>query len=805
MKKNIFLMLVTLLVSFTSFTQTITIIDNTTLQPISEVIIRADGATNSIITNAKGQADISSLKGTEKIGFIHVNYILKVYSYDEIIAMKNQIALSEKAFSFDEVIVSVNRAEEPMQDIAQPAEIITSKDLAFQNAQNSGDALSNTGNVFVQKSQQGGGSPIIRGFETNKVLIVVDGVRMNNAIYRGGHIQNIITLDNTMMDKIEVVYGPGSVMYGSDALGGVMHFYTKNPILSSDGIVVKANAFTRFSTANSEKTGHFDFSIGGKKFGSMTSFTFSDFGDMRFGYNTSPAYTTFGLRTFYADRINGVDTMIINPNQHVQVGSAYSQYDILQKFLFKQNDKVSHVLNFQYSASSNINRYDRLSEFSGSGNPKFAEWYYGPAIRMFASYTLNLTSDKGFYDNGRIIVAYQAIEETRNDRRFKNDNLNHRNENLNIITFNADFTKKVKKHELRYGLDGWYNSVKSTAFQENITTGSTVALDTRYPDGGNTMTSMAAYFSHTFEISDKLILTDGIRVNNISLNSNWNDSTFFPFPFNSVTQNNTALNGSLGLIVMPGAGWRITALASSGFRAPNVDDMTKVFSSTGGNLIVPNPDLKPEYTYNADLGISKTFNDNVVIGANAYYTMYISAITTGNGTFNGADSVVYDGQMSKVTTSVNAAEAYIYGFSAYLKADITENFSLTSTLNYTYGRIKTDTTDYPLDHIAPTFGKTSLNLKVNKFRGEVYAMYSAAKRSSDYNLFGEDNVIYSADKINGYMPAWMTLNIRAAYQFNKYVQLQMSLENVLDQNYRMYASNISAAGRNFVVTLRGTF
>ena len=806
MKKNIFLILAGLLFPLGSFTQIITIIDNTTLQPIPEVIIRAEGSTTSIITNAKGQADISSLKGSAKIGFIHVNYITKFFSYEELVAAQFKIALSEKAFSLDEVVVSVNRSEEPAGDIAQPVEIITSKDLAFQNAQNSGDALQNTGNVFVQKSQQGGGSPIIRGFETNKVLMVVDGVRMNNAIYRGGHIQNIITLDNSMMDKIEIVYGPGSVMYGSDALGGVMHFYTKNPVLSSDGIFVKGNVFTRFATANMEKTGHFDFSIGGKKFASLTSFTFSDFGDMRMGYNQSPAYTTFGLRTFYVERINGSDSMIINPDQHIQKLSGYSQYDIMQKFLFKQNDKVTHLLNLQYSTSSNINRYDRLTEMTSSGFPKFAQWYYGPQTRMFASYTLSLKSDTGIYDNARIIIAYQAIEESRNDRKFNKDEFNHRKENLDIITLNVDFSKKINRHELHYGLEGWYNKVNSAAYQENISIpGSSFPLDTRYPDGGSTMMSIAAYFSHTFEINEKFILTDGIRVNNVQLNSSWSDSTFFPFPFNSVKQNNTSVNGSLGAIIMPGGGWRFTILGSTGYRAPNVDDLTKVFESVAGSIVVPNPDLKPEYTYNADLGISKTINDKTILGADAYYTSYKNAITTANGTFNGADSIMYEGTLSQVKTSVNSAEAYIYGVSIYLKSDVTENFSITSNLNYTYGRIKTDTTDYPLDHVAPIFGKTSLTLKVNKFRGEFYAMYSGAKKSSDYNLIGEDNAFYSTDKINGYMPAWITINIRAAYQFNKYIQLQMSLENILDQNYRVYASNINAAGRNLVVTLRGTF
>jgi hemoglobin/transferrin/lactoferrin receptor protein len=185
--------------------------------------------------------------------------------------------------------------------------------------------------------------------------------------------------------------------------------------------------------------------------------------------------------------------------------------------------------------------------------------------------------------------------------------------------------------------------------------------------------------------------------------------------------------------------------------------------------------------------------------------MYKDAITSSSGKFNGQDSIMFSGQLSQVTTNVNAAEAFIYGFNAYLNADVTEHFSITNTVNYTFGRLKTDSTDYPLDHISPVFGKTSFNIKLNKFRGEFFIQYNGTKSSKDYNLAGEDNQAYSTDPINGYMPSWMTLNVRSAYQFNKYMQLQVALENILDQNYRVFASNISAPGRNLVITLRGNF
>lgn len=771
--------------------------------PVPGVTIHDRRQNISAMTDVKGHADISNFKNSDSIEFRHLAYKPLVLSYEQIEKKHFKITLYERPFSLDEVVISASRFEERLKDVAQPVEVIKSKELAFMNQQTSAEVMQNTGNVFVQKSQMGGGSPVIRGFETNKVLMVVDGVRMNNAIYRGGHLQNIITLDNTIMEKVEVIFGPGSVVYGSDALGGVMHFYTKNPVLSDTGMAVHANAFTRYSTAANEKTGHLDFSLGGKKLGSFSSVTFSDFGDMRQGSQRDSKYGDWGLRTFYAERVNGKDSMLVNEDPNIQRQSGYSQLDLLQKFLFEQNENVSHVFNFQYSTSSDIPRYDRLTLLQG-GKPRFAEWYYGPQKRLFSSYTLNLKSKNKIYDNARVIASYQNIEESRMDRRFGSNKKNYRKENLNIVSLNADFAKKIKIHEIRFGLDGWYNQIESNAFVKNIVSGEKRALDTRYPDGGSSMQNMAAYITHSAELSEKFIFNGGVRLSNVQLKAEFIDTTFYQFPFSNVSQNNTAVNGNLGAVYMPGTGWRYTLLGSSAFRAPNVDDLSKVFESVPGSVLVPNPDLRPEYTYNVDAEISKTM-ENYSVSLTGFYTWYIDAITTAPGTFNGEDSILYGGQLSRVSMSVNAAQAYLYGYNAAVNANLTKNISVFSTLNYTYGRIVTDSTDYPLDHIPPLYGKTGVSVKVQKFRGEFFALYNDAKKSEDYNLRGEDNQAYSADPINGFMPAWMTLNLRTAYQLHKNLQVQFAVENILDKHYRSFASNISAPGRNFIFTLRGSF
>jgi hemoglobin/transferrin/lactoferrin receptor protein len=704
----------------------------------------------------------------------------------------------------NETVVSANRSAEKRKDVAQKIQVVRASEIQFQQQTSMADVLANSGSIFVQKSQLGGGSPIIRGFETNKVLLVVDGIRMNNAIYRGGHLQNVLTLDQANMDRVELVFGPGSVMYGSDAIGGVMSFQTKKPVFStSDQLLVRSGAYLRGFSAGAGYAANAQVNLGSKRFASLTSISYSNFGDLRQGKNRSEAIGNLGYRPWYVAQVNGQDSMMVNTDSSLQVGSGYTQYDVLQKFSFVQKPGVQHHLNLQLSNSGNIDRYDRLTLMSGA-KPKFAEWYYGPQYRLLAAYTLELSNATKCYDNARIILAYQGIEESRMDRRFQKASLNHRIEQLDIYTFNADFMKKMGAHELRYGAEAYLNKVNSTAFAENINTGVQTAIDTRYPDGGSSMQGAALYASHTFEVSDKLIINDGIRLSQVGLQAKFVDQTFFPFPFNQIQQNHLALNGNLGLIYMPTQKLRVSLNGSTAFRAPNVDDLTKVFESVPGSVIVPNPNLKPEYAYNAELGLQYQFMKKSTIGVNAYQTYLTNALTVQNGTFNGSDSVLYDGQMSQVLTTTNVGNAYVRGFEAFFQAQLTNNLQLSGSYNYTFGRILTDTIPYPLDHIAPAFGKLSLRYTAlhNKLKVEGYAMYSGWKHLEDYNLVGEDNFSYATP--DG-MPSWYTMNLRANYNLSNNLSVQLACENLLDKNYRMFASNISAPGRNFILTLRGSF
>ncbi|HPS64229.1 MAG TPA: TonB-dependent receptor [Ignavibacteria bacterium] len=806
-----FLLLFIFLISAGLSAQTVKVIDEQTLQPISKAEISSEGR-KTTVTDIKGTAELQGYTEGDVLKVNAAGYQMIYISYTTLSDLNNIITMSVKSYSTDEIIISADRFAERMIDVPSQVLILNSRDIRNLNTQTTGDLLERTGNVFLQKSQQEGGSPVLRGFEASRVLIVIDGVRMNNAIFRAGHLQNVLRIDQSILDRSEILFGPGSLMYGSDALGGVMAFYTKDPALSTNGKpFLFTNAYTRYATANQEKTGHIDFNYGLKNIAFLTSITYSDFGDLRMGANYDPSASLNWRRLYTIARTGGRDTLIPNENTNKQDPSRYSQYDIMEKIIFKQNENVSHTLNFQFSNTTDVPRYDRLNTFAAPtpSTPlayTSAEWYYGPEKRLLGSYTLNLKNEKTFYDYANLVIAYQNIEESRHNRGWNKSNVTHRTEKVNVFSLNLDLQKKIKTNELRYGIEAAYNDVNSTAHNTNINTWAETPASTRYPDGGSNMKSLAGYLSHSWEINEKFVLSDGLRLSYTTLDATFNDTSFFKFPFKDASQKNASVTGHLGLVYMPANDWRFYLNASTGFRAPNVDDLSKIFETVKGTatslgtVIVPNPDLKPEYTYTGEFGASKTFFNSIYIGGSVYGTYYKNAIITAPYKYNGQDTIMYDGYPALVAANQNADKgSYIFGTSLNFSADLTNYLSLTSTLNITYGRIITDSVNQPLDHIPPVFGKTSLQLKLEKFRGEFWIAYNGWKHFWDYNTQGEDNFV---DATPDGMPSWYTLNLSAQYQLTNNLSISAALENILDKNYRVFASGINAPGRNFIVTMR---
>ena len=556
--------------------------------------------------------------------------------------MKFRIGMVENFVKLDEFVISASRWEENTSEIPNKIEVIKRKEILFANPETSARMLENGGEVFVQKSQMGGGSPMLRGFAANKILFLLDGVRMNNAIYRSGNLHNVLQADVNSIESAEVIFGPGTNIYGSDALGGVIDIHTLKPKFSSTGKKWKTSGtgLARLSSANFEKTLHADINSSNERWAFMASFTYSGFDDLKMGSNGND----YLKRTEFVETIDGHDSILQNPDANEQKFSAYNQLSFVTKLSHKFSKSVSWSYNLYLTKTSDVPRYDRLKQYNGE-QLKYAEWYYAPQPWVMNSLELDFSNKTKIYDNAIFILAYQNVKEGRNDRKFQSQWLRKRTETVNVFSLNADFDKRLNRtNSLYYGLELVYNGVQSEGLEQDIFNGEENPVASRYPDGGSKYFQSGVYLSYKKNF-DRLPATfqTGIRYSYVNLNSLFDDTSFFHLPYKEIDLSNSALSGSAGFVYRPG-NWQLTINLSSGFRAPNLDDVAKIFDSEPGNVVVPNENLKPEYLYNGEIGVLRKFDHKASLQLTAFYSYLHNAMVRRDFTLNGQDSIMYDGE-----------------------------------------------------------------------------------------------------------------------------------------------------------------
>ncbi|MDX1617733.1 MAG: TonB-dependent receptor, partial [Balneolaceae bacterium] len=773
--------------------QTVKVVNETTLQPVDNVYLFNQDRDRTAQTNAAGEARLATFGTGDYITFQHPSYKRITLTFEQISRLDFTVKLVERSVKMDEIFVSASKWEQSQSEIPQKITRIDNEEIRFGNPQTAADLLQNSGKVYVQKSQLGGGSPMIRGFAANSVLIAVDGIRMNNAIFRSGNLQNVISLDANALERTEVIFGPGSIIYGSDALGGVMNFQTKDPALSfSESTYTRVNSLARYSSANNERTIHADANFGMEKWGFLTSVTYSNYDDLRSGNDFYDAYPEFGKREEYQVRAAGSDLAVENSDVTLQRYSGYQQLNLMQKVRFKPSGTWNFNYGLHYSTTGDIPRYDRLIERENGDTGQFvhAEWYYGPQIWLMNALEVYSSDPKALYDNVSGVFSQQWFQESRNDRDFNSPELRNREENVDVVTGNLDFDKRWgERSELYYGLETVYNYVRSDANSTNIETGLVRPEATRYPDGGSSYTQLAAYAKYRYDLSDRVTAIAGARYSHVMLNSRFDSRQFYDFAFDEIDINTGAFSGSLGFTYRPVDDLQFNLNASSGFRAPNVDDVAKVFDSEPGSVVVPNDDVKPEYSYNLDFAVIKRFRDLARIELNTFYTWLRDAMVRREFQFSGQEFIMYDNELSRVEAVVNAGRAYIYGASADLTVEINPHFTLNSHITFTDG--KDITNNEPLRHVAPLFGRAGLIYKAEKIKLELYSEFNGEKEIEDFSPSEQNKPhIYTEDG----SPAWATLNTKASYQLNESLRVNAGVENIFDKHYRPYSSGISAPG-----------
>jgi hemoglobin/transferrin/lactoferrin receptor protein len=794
--------LLCLLLTLTISAQKIQVVSQEDSLPITGAVVFNKDKSKSGITDFDGFVDITVFTENEKIIIKHISHFQQTLTKQAIIALGGIITLEINASSLDEIVLSVSKFGQSKREIPQQIVSVKTEDVLFKNPQTAADLLESSGQVYVQKSQLGGGSPLIRGFSTNRLLITVDGVRFNTAIFRGGNVQNVISIDPFAIERTEVILGPGSVVYGSDAVGGVMNFYTKKPTFSfEDGTSYSGNAITRYSTANNEKTGHIDINIGKKQWAFLTSVSYSDYDDLRMGSHGSDDY----LRNEYVETVNGEDVVIQNDRPLVQRFTGYSQINGMQKIRYMPSENWDFSLGLFYTTTSDYPRYDRLIR-KRNGQLRAAEWYYGPQEWMSGNLQITNKVETILYDQSNLTVSYQQFKESRNDRDFGAITLFETDEKVTAYTAGWDFTKNLNNIDFFYGLEYVYNKVNSVGKQTDITTGESRPDASRYPDG-STWQSMAGYGSMQWKFTDKVSFQGGVRYNHILVDATF-DESLFSFPFKDANISTGALTGSAGLTYNPNKVLGLRANYSTTFRAPNIDDVGKIFDSEPGSVVVPNPDLEPEYAYSGELGTTINIENIVKLDLAVYRTYLVNALVRRDFSINGQTEIIFQDEVSNVQAIQNAAEAEVYGFEAGVEINFTQNIQLTSQYNITDGYEEDENGNQnPIRSAAPQFGNTHLVFKNSKWKFDAFAEYNGQFDFKELAPSQQSNeFLYAKDRFgNPFSPNWYTLNFGAQYQLTEALQFNATLENITDQRYRTYSSGITAPGRNLIIAVNYKF
>ena len=769
-----------------------------------KVIFQNQFRKDTFTTNRKGDILLKSLNNYDTIS---INFAGKTY-------IQSQLELSKKNFLFQ---ISNNKNQPLPVFVTSTSsstqlptgmkelnhQVVKSNEILNSNASTGAELLTLVDGVTIQKTSFGGGSPIIRGFEANRVLLMVDGVRMNNAIYRGGHLQNSITIDPFILESCDVIFGPSAVSYGSDAIGGVIHYKTKDPNLLNTNDSSRYNGlyFTRFNSATNELSNHINLNLSSENLASLTSVTYKKFGDVSMGENRVHGFQNWGTHDFYTEYNNFQDTMITNPNPTIQRGVGYNQIDLTNKILFKLNATSKLIINSQFSSSSNIQRLDQLNNLTLNNLPEYAQWNYGPQKRLLNSIAFSSSHPSILFDDIRAVFSHQNIEESRVTRRFNSFFQKKFVEKVNVLGSNIQFSKSMGANSrLDYGTEIYYNTVDSRAYELNIKDSSTSSINSRYPNGGSTTFFPAIYGSYNLK-KNKLSLIGGIRYTWNQASAIFND-TLLNFLSDDFEIKRHSLSVSISSYFYPNETTKMFLDLSTGFRAPNIDDLGKVFIKDQF-VTIPNSQLVPEYAYNFSSGIGKKINFNNIqfnFSSSSFLTILDNVISKQSLEINGSRTIYYDSNYYEILANQNSEIGIVYGISGSLSITFFKNLRVHSSICYTSGFLEKE--EIPMSHIPPLFGKLNLNYIFKKFEFQILNNFNGEKINKLFGPGNTDNPLEASPM--GY-PSWWVVNTQLGYQYRESLNLSLGLYNLLDVHFKTFASGISAPGRSLMVSAKLSF
>ena len=650
--------------------------------------------------------------------------------------------------AIEEIQVTATRRPADVSDISAALTMVTAEEIA--RAKLMTDALAAKPGVFLQQTTPGQGAAIIRGLKGSEVLHIVDGMRLNNAIFRNAPTQYMALVAPGTLDRIEVVRGAPASLYGSDAVGGVVQALSRMPRFDTPGH--RGDAFLAFDTADLAKILR----------GSV------EFGDQHLAALVSGEYLETGDR-----RVGGGDR--IAPSGYESKGGRLA-------VLSSQTETESWLFDFQFARQPMTPRVDELVPGFGETEPSASEFFFAPNDRLFAH--VRHTREDAWWDaTWTVDLGWQRIVDDRVSRNYLSDTRRYEENRSDLFGLTVNATADTGFGAWVAGFEWYQDDVASTRTEEDIVSGAIQSVASRFPDG-STMDQAAVFGSLTWYLGDRQSLSGGLRFSAID--------TRLPdvgaIPAASVSQDD--VSADLGWVFDISDHAQLTANLGLGFRAPNVFDLGTLGERPGNRFNIPNPDLESEHITQFDIGVRRRgdrWEVNAVVFA-LHYTDRIASVLTGDMTPDGRD----------VTQSRNVDTADIAGIEIGGRLELTPSLAADIVLNYLRGEQSgADGVDEPGDRIPPLNGRIGLRYQwSDSILVEPYLVFADAQN----RLSARDR---RDNRINpDGTPGWMTANVRAVIDLGESWELTAQLENVLDKRYRVHGSGVDSAGRNFYVGAR---
>jgi len=639
-----------------------------------------------------------------------------------------------------EVVVTARRNETNVFDLPNSMAVVSNDELNRKMPRSTAEALLETSGVWMQKTNHGGGSPFIRGLVGNQVLVLVDGIRLNNTTFRYGPNQYLNTIDPWHIERVEVQRGAGAVLHGSDALGGVINIITKQPRFSHDGVRVNGELLSRIMSSDMEKSGKAEFDIASTNVAVVGGFSLKDFGDLKAGGDIGHERPT-----------------------------GYSELDGDVKAMFRLSDRHQLTMAYQNVHQEQIPSYDQVAQRG------YQEYSFDPQIRRLAFVRYQLNSASRWLQTLTLTSSWQQSVEQRKKLKQGASTRITEEDDITVAGISLESYDRPFAHwTITAGMDYYADQVKSWRKDLDLTTNRITAKRGLYPDGAEAQ-SLALYWDNAIPYG-KMLLSLGGRYNQYTVKAS--DQTFHNLEINP-----SAWIGSASLMYSLHPHHKVYGSVSQGFRAPNINDMSTLGAFDYG-IEVPSTALAPERTVNYELGYKARMN--AMSGALAVYRCNLSdLIDRVAGSYNGSD--YYENQ--RVYIKQNVDEAFIWGFESELEYQISLHLAAFGSVIYTYGQ-KTST-DEPMRRIPPLNGQIGLRFSSEQPLWGEARLLLATKQD---RLAAGDRDDHRIPK--GGTPGWTVFNLTGGYTLFTRLDVMLGMLNLFNEAYRFHGSGVDGYGRS---------